>query len=84
MLFAIFTLLFFASVCVVAYSLVSNLQAEKQKDAIVPAYRETVADDAAITQEKGSFLLLAFRPQMLNKGTDNGDILLRQSGNADA
>lgn len=59
-LLAIFTLLFLASVCVVAYPLVSNLQAEKRKDAIVPVYREAVADDATITQEKGSFLLLAF------------------------
>lgn len=43
--------LFLASVCVVAYPLVSNLQAEKQKDAIVLAYREAVTDDAKISDE---------------------------------
>lgn len=51
MLLAIFSLLFLASVCVVAYPLVSNLQAERQKEAIVLAYREAVADDAKISDE---------------------------------
>lgn len=50
-LIVIFVLLFLASACVVAYPLVSNLQAEKQKDAIVLAYREAVADDAKISDE---------------------------------
>ena len=50
-LIVIFVLLFLASVCVVVYPLVRNLQAEKQKDAIVPAYREAVADNAAISDE---------------------------------